>query len=63
MSESLTLLTRAQVAEMLGVSVQMIHLLIQRGELRCIKIGKRFTRVDSAELDRYLESQTLTERK
>jgi len=47
------LLTIPQVARTLGLSRAMIYLLIRRGELRCIHVG-RAVRVTRAEVRRFV---------
>ena len=47
------LLTVAEVAEVLRVSGMTVYRLIEKGELRALRIGARW-RVSSADLDEYL---------
>jgi excisionase family DNA binding protein len=35
------LVSRKEAASLLGVSVQSIDKLVRRGELRCVRVGKR----------------------
>ena len=44
-----------EVAEMLGVTYQLIYRLVRAGELPAVRLGKLY-RVSRADLDRYLES-------
>jgi excisionase family DNA binding protein len=48
------LLTPADCATRLAVSRSMVYALIKRGDIRALYIG-RLPRVESAELDRYIE--------
>jgi excisionase family DNA binding protein len=50
------LLTRAEVAEVLGVSVQTVARLIGRGELETVPVGDRFVRIPTESLKAYLAS-------
>ena len=46
----------ADVAEILDISVRQCYALVRRGELRAIKVGgKGQWRVETAELERYIE--------
>ena len=47
------LLTVAEVAEVLRVSGMTVYRLIEKGDLRALRIGARW-RVSSADLDAYL---------
>jgi excisionase family DNA binding protein len=51
------LLTQAEVAEVLGVSVQTVSRMVARGELETRRVGKRFVRVPAESLDRYLSEK------
>jgi excisionase family DNA binding protein len=52
----MTLLTRREVAEALGVSVQTVARLIRRGELETVRVGERFIRIPAESLERYLQA-------
>jgi len=43
-----------EVADMLGVTYQLIYRLVRSGELPAVRLGKLY-RVSSSDLDRYLE--------
>ncbi len=43
-----------EVAEMLGVTYQLIYRLVRSGELPAVRLGKLY-RVSKADLDKYLE--------
>jgi excisionase family DNA binding protein len=51
------LLTRREVAEVLGVSVQTVARLIERGELETMRVGERFVRIPAESLEQYLQAQ------
>jgi excisionase family DNA binding protein len=51
------LLTRREVAEALGVSVQTVARLIGRGELETVRVGERFVRIPAESLEQYLQAQ------
>jgi excisionase family DNA binding protein len=51
------LLTRGEVAEVLGVSVQTVTRIIGRGELEAKRVGSRFIRIPVESLKRYLQAQ------
>ena len=51
------LLTRGEVAEVLGVSVQTVGRIIERGELETRRVGKRFVRIPAESLEQYLQAQ------
>ncbi len=51
------LLSRAEVAEVLGVSVQTVARMIGRGELETVQVGERFVRIPAESLERYLQAQ------
>jgi excisionase family DNA binding protein len=55
------LLTIRRTGKLLSLSRAMVYLLIQRGELRCIHIG-RAVRVSEAELRRWLHEREQAER-
>ncbi len=48
------LLTVGEAAERLTVSTRAIWALLAGGRLRRVKLGKRATRVDAAEIDRLI---------
>lgn len=50
-----TLLTVAQTAEMLAVSVRTVNRMIERGELPAYRIGERSTRVKATDVARLLK--------
>lgn len=50
------LLTRGEVAEVLGVSVQTVGRIIERGELETKRVGKRFVRIPVESLEQYLQA-------
>lgn len=52
----MALLTKVQAAARLGIHVNTIDRMIQRGVLRAYKIGPKLIRIDEADLDDYLES-------
>jgi len=54
------LLTISQTAKLLSLSRAMVYLLIQRGELHCIHIG-RAVRVSQAELRRWVQEREQAE--
>jgi excisionase family DNA binding protein len=49
------LLTRGEVAEVLGVSVQTVSRMLRRGELQTKKVG-RFVRIPAESLQAYLDA-------
>jgi excisionase family DNA binding protein len=51
------LLTRGEVADVLGVSVQTVGRIIARGELETVRVGERFVRIAAKSLERYLQAQ------
>jgi excisionase family DNA binding protein len=51
------LLTRREVAEVLGVSVQTVARIIGRGELDIKRVGERFVRIPAESLERYLQAR------
>jgi excisionase family DNA binding protein len=51
------LLSVAQVCELLGISRQLVHRLIARGELAAIKVGPRTVRVFRSSLADYLNER------
>ncbi len=51
------LLTRAEVAEVLGVSIQTVARLLRRGELKTVRVGERFVRIPAESLEAYLAAQ------
>jgi excisionase family DNA binding protein len=55
-SQPVLLMTVRQVARTLGISRSMVYLIIQRGELRCIHIG-RAMRVSRSEVRRYINER------
>jgi excisionase family DNA binding protein len=52
------LLTAAEVADQLRVSTMTIYRLIRRGELAAVRVGRNY-RVRAADLDRFLDAQTV----
>jgi excisionase family DNA binding protein len=55
------LLTRQEVADHLGVSTRTITRLLERGELRCVRIG-RSTRFRAVDVDALIERALNDER-
>jgi excisionase family DNA binding protein len=51
------LLTRGEVAEVLGVSVQTVRRMVLRGELESRRVAKRFVRIPGESLERYLQAR------
>jgi excisionase family DNA binding protein len=51
------LLTRREVAEALGVSVQTVARLIERGDLETVRVGVRFVRIPIESVEQYLQAQ------
>ena len=51
------LLTRVEVAEVLGVSVQTVARMIGRGELEIVRVGERFVRITAESLRGVLNDQ------
>jgi excisionase family DNA binding protein len=51
------LLSRAEVAEVLGVSVQTVARLIGRGELETVRVGERMKRIPAESLEAYLAAK------
>jgi excisionase family DNA binding protein len=51
------LLTRREVAEVLGVSVQTVARMLGRGELETVRVGERFVRIPAESLEAYLASK------
>jgi excisionase family DNA binding protein len=51
------LLTRREVAKALGVSVQTVGRIIERGELETVRVGKRFIRIPAETLQAYLDAE------
>ena len=51
------LLSRGEVAEVLGVSVQTVARMIERGELETVQVGERFVRIPAESLEHYLQAQ------
>ena len=49
------MLTKQDVAEKLGCSVQTVHNLIRAGELEAIKVRKRMVRIHPEALAEYLQ--------
>lgn len=54
MSNDIEYMSLEDVADMLGVTYQLIYRLVRTGELPAIRVGKLY-RVSRADLDRYLE--------
>ncbi len=54
MSKDIEYMSLEDVADMLGVTYQLIYRLVRTGELPAIRVGKLY-RVSRADLDRYLE--------
>lgn len=52
------LLTVREVADVMRVSTMTVYRLIRAGSLLAIRVGKHF-RIREADLNRYLESQTV----
>lgn len=55
--EQITLLTKAETAELLRVSESTVERLIRAGKLPCYKINRQCTRIDRAEALAYLRSR------
>lgn len=51
------LLTRGEVADVLGVSVQTVARIIERGQLETVRVGERFVRIPVESLEHYLQAQ------
>lgn len=51
------LLTRQEVAELLGVSPVTVSRLITAGKLDTVPVGKRFVRVTRVSLESYINNQ------
>jgi excisionase family DNA binding protein len=51
------LLTRREVADVLGVSVQTVARLIERGQLGTVRVGERLKRIPAEDLERYLRAE------
>jgi len=54
------LLKSREAAKLLSVSERTLWNLTQRGELPCVRIGKRGIRYDPKDLSRWLESRKTT---
>jgi len=54
------LLTIKEAASLLKTSEFTIYRLMRQGELRCIRKGKRFTRIRKADLEAFLQKYTVT---
>lgn len=52
----MALLTKSQAAERLGIHINTIDRMIQRGVLRAYRIGPKLIRIDEDDLESYLES-------
>jgi excisionase family DNA binding protein len=48
------LVSVAAVAEQLGVSIRMVWTLIASGQIQVIRLGKRATRIEVTEIERFL---------
>lgn len=51
------LLTKAEVAEALGVSTQTVSRLVKAGKLTGVTVGERFIRIPSTSLEEYVSQQ------
>lgn len=58
MTSDVRLLTVQEVADAMRVSRMTVYRLIKAGELPAIRVGRHF-RIRGADLDRYLELQTV----
>ena len=52
------LITASEVSHILGLGESTVYLLIQRGELPCVRIG-RAVRVKQDDLDAFIESKVV----
>ena len=50
--------TRAEVADLLGLSIQTINRMLNRGALKRIRVGERAVRIDRQSVRAILEGQT-----
>ena len=57
--DRLNLLTKAEAAELLRVSVDTVERLIRGGQLPAYRIGKAVTRIDEGDVLAYLESRRM----
>jgi excisionase family DNA binding protein len=53
----MTLLSREEAAESLGVSLSTIDRYLRDGTLRRVKIGKRIVRIDAAQLSSLVQPE------
>lgn len=57
-------LTVKQISDRLGISPALVYLLVDQGELACIRLGQKGSRgtirVSEAQLSAFLESRTAT---
>ncbi|MGA2110155.1 MAG: helix-turn-helix domain-containing protein [Syntrophorhabdales bacterium] len=53
------LLRVPEVSLIMGVHVMTVYLLVRRGELKAIRIGKRSIRVPESEIRRWIEEKQL----
>lgn len=56
----MTYMTPREVAEHFKVSTRTVERLIERGELSCIRLGPKLTRIRPADLEAYEASLCLT---
>ena len=63
MELSVELITRAQAAELLTVSEDTIDRLVKAGQLPAYKISPKITRFDRADVEEYLQSRYVLDRK
>ena len=56
MSDTPRLLTPAEVCEQLNISIKTMHVFIQRGDLKAVKLGPRSTRVYADSVDELLKN-------
>lgn len=53
-------LTPAATAEYLGVHINTVYRLIQKGELKATRLGQRLLRISEQEIQKYLEVDNAT---
>lgn len=57
MTKPLRAFTVREVAEQLGISTRTVWVLIQRGELKRVKVTSRVARVTERELERFIRAK------
>ena len=53
------LITRQEAAERLAVSIKTLDAMIQRGSLKAYRIGPKIVRLDTGDIDAYLNSHLM----